>query len=87
MRLSVLLACLVVAACVDVPASIHAQFAAPGAADRSNYRPGRHGEARPAADEPVDPKDAPRDAGAASEIADGSVGPDASGPSSDGGSP
>ena len=34
---------LVLAACVDVPDGIRAQFAGPGAQDRSNYRPGQHG--------------------------------------------
>src|SRR5262245_41993342 len=39
------------AACVDVPDGIRAEFAAAGPADRSNYRPGRHGSALPV--EPV----------------------------------
>lgn len=50
-----LAAMLVVAApigCVDVPASMRAQFAGPGPQDRSNYRPGRHGAAPPV-DEPA----------------------------------
>lgn len=34
-------------ACVDVPDSVRAQFAAPGASDRSNFRRGTHGSAPP----------------------------------------
>ena len=48
---------LAVAACVDVPDGVRAQFAGPGAADRSNYRPGTHGSALPA-EEPPAPKTA-----------------------------
>jgi hypothetical protein len=36
-----------VAACVDVPEGIRANFAAPAPQERSNYRPGEHGVARP----------------------------------------
>jgi hypothetical protein len=43
---------LFVLACVEVPASIHAEFAGPGPSDPSNYRPGRHGTA-PAVDGPA----------------------------------
>jgi hypothetical protein len=48
----VLLAVLIVAAaaCVDVPDSVHAQFAPPTPAERTNYRPGRHGAAPPVED-------------------------------------
>lgn len=46
---------LAAAACVDVPDSVRAQFAGPGAADRSNYRPGNHGSAPPV-EEPPAPK-------------------------------
>ncbi|HVH41114.1 MAG TPA: hypothetical protein VM925_02190 [Labilithrix sp.] len=38
---------LAAAACVDVPDAIHAQFAAAGPTDRSNFRPGNHGSAPP----------------------------------------
>ncbi len=38
---------LAVAACVDVPDGVRAQFAGPGATDRTNYRPGSHGSAPP----------------------------------------
>jgi hypothetical protein len=41
------------AACVDVPDNIRAQFAAPAPNERSNYRPGAHGTAPPV-DEPAD---------------------------------
>ena len=44
---------LAAAACVDVPDSVRAQFAGPGAADRSNYRHGLHGSAPPAEEPPV----------------------------------
>ena len=44
---------LAIAACVDVPDSVRAQFAAPGAADRTNYRPGSHGSALPIEDPPA----------------------------------
>ena len=44
---------LAVAACVDVPDSVRAEFAGPGAADRSNYRHGQHGSARPVDEPPV----------------------------------
>jgi hypothetical protein len=33
--------------CVEVPDNIRAQFAAPGANDRTNYRPGHHGTEPP----------------------------------------
>lgn len=46
---------LAAAACVDVPDSVRAQFAGPGAADRTNYRPGNHGSAPPV-EEPPAPK-------------------------------
>ncbi|MBX3201663.1 MAG: hypothetical protein KF894_26235 [Labilithrix sp.] len=39
--------------CVDVPDNVRAQFAGPGASDRSNYRPGRHGSAPPVEDAPA----------------------------------
>jgi hypothetical protein len=32
-----------VVGCVEVPDNIRAQFAGPGAQDRTNYRPGNHG--------------------------------------------
>jgi len=35
------------AGCVEVPDNIRAQFAAPSPAERTNYRPGQHGSARP----------------------------------------
>lgn len=38
------------AACVEIPANIHAQFSPAGPNDRSNYRPGRHGSAPPVDD-------------------------------------
>lgn len=38
-------------ACVDVPQSIHAEFAGPSATDRTNYRQGTHGSA-PAVEDP-----------------------------------
>ncbi|MBX3259423.1 MAG: hypothetical protein KF782_07005 [Labilithrix sp.] len=44
---------LAAAACVDVPDNVRAQFAGPGANDRSNYRPGRHGSAPPIEDAPT----------------------------------
>ncbi len=50
------------AACVEIPPNIHAQFAGPRPEDRSNYRPGQHGAARPA--EELDVASAPADAGA-----------------------
>ncbi|MBX3219810.1 MAG: hypothetical protein KF795_04775 [Labilithrix sp.] len=54
MRRSFLAALLLAAAaCVDVPDSVRAQFAGPGATDRSNYRPGRHGSAPPVEDPPA----------------------------------
>ena len=44
---------LAIAACVDVPDSVRAQFAGPGAADRSNFRPGNHGSALPVEEPPA----------------------------------
>jgi len=44
---------LAAAACVDVPDGIRAQFAGPGAADRSNYRPGTHGSAQAVEESPA----------------------------------
>ena len=35
--------------CVEVPDNIRAQFAGPGAQDRTNYRPGNHGAEPPVA--------------------------------------
>jgi len=55
MRRSFLAVILVAAAaCVDVPDSVRAEFAGPGAADRSNFRPGQHGSAPPAEEPPVE---------------------------------
>ncbi|MBX3217678.1 MAG: hypothetical protein KF850_36940 [Labilithrix sp.] len=54
MRRSLLAIVLLAAAgCVDVPDNVRAQFAGPGANDRSNYRPGRHGSAPPVEDAPA----------------------------------
>lgn len=55
------------AACVEVPTSIHAEFAPPAAAERSNFRPGEKGTAPPAFDPalPVAKDAASVDAGAA----------------------
>ena len=36
-------ALVIVVGCVEVPDGIRAQFAGPGAQDRTNYRPGNHG--------------------------------------------
>lgn len=66
---------LATAACVDVPDAIRAEFAGPGPADRTNYRPGRHGSAPPVEDAP-EPK-------AATPSASDDAAPDAA--SSDGG--
>jgi hypothetical protein len=33
--------------CVEVPDTVRAQFAGPGAQDRTNYRPGNHGAEPP----------------------------------------
>lgn len=67
-------ALVVVAACVDVPRSIRADFAEPRAHERSNFRKGKHGET----------PEAPADAGADAE----SEAEDASRPSADdGGAP
>ena len=44
------LALSIAAGCVEVPSTIKADFAPPGASDRSNYRPGAHGAARPVED-------------------------------------
>jgi hypothetical protein len=72
------------AACVEVPDGIRAQFAGPGPQDRSNFRPGRHGEARPAEDAPATAGPAPKEAGdAAPESHDGAGATDAA----DAGSP
>jgi hypothetical protein len=51
----ILLAVVIVAAsaCVDVPDSVRAQFAPPSAAERTNFRPGRHGTAPPVEDPPA----------------------------------
>jgi hypothetical protein len=49
-----LIALAALAGCVDVPDSIRAQFAAPSAQERTNYRPGRHGSAQPLKD-PAEP--------------------------------
>lgn len=40
------LAAAAAAACVEVPENMRAEFAGPGPADRTNYRPGAHGSAR-----------------------------------------
>ncbi|MBN9161411.1 MAG: hypothetical protein J0I07_10635 [Myxococcales bacterium] len=53
MRRSFIAILLLAAGCVDVPDGIRAEFAGPGAADRSNYRPGRHGSAPPVEDPPA----------------------------------
>ena len=53
MRRSFIAILLLAAACVDVPDGIRAEFAGPGAADRSNYRPGRHGSALPVEEAPA----------------------------------
>ncbi len=55
----------IVTGCVEVPQSIKTDFAPPGANDRTNYRPGTHGAARPAED--ATPKLATVDAGPAAE--------------------
>ena len=47
-----------IAGCVDVPDSVRAQFAGPGAHDRSNYRPGRHGVEPPPAAKASPPAEA-----------------------------
>ena len=74
---------LAAAACVDVPDSVRAQFAGPGAADRSNYRPGQHGSAPPVEDPPV-----AKAAGAAAPSATGDASSSAaSSPDHDGGAP
>jgi len=59
-------ALVLVAACVDVPDGIRAQFAGPGPQDRSNYRPGNHGvEPEPVAkDVTTTSSEAAADAGA-----------------------
>jgi hypothetical protein len=49
--------------CVDVPDGVRAEFAEAKPSDRSNFRRGTHGTAKPAAD-PAMPKLAARDAGA-----------------------
>ncbi|HEY8075597.1 MAG TPA: hypothetical protein VIF62_15840 [Labilithrix sp.] len=58
------LALLIAAGCVEVPDTIKADFAAPGPAERSNYRPGAHGAARPA-EEPAPKLATTADAGEA----------------------
>lgn len=64
-------------ACVEVPSTIHAEFAPPTAAERSNFRPGEHGSAPPAFEgpPPAQKEAAPAvavDAGAATEtVVDG----------------
>jgi hypothetical protein len=40
-------------ACVKVPDTVRAQFAAPETNDASNYRPGKHGKAAPVEDAPL----------------------------------
>jgi hypothetical protein len=52
-RLAALVALASVAACVHVPDTIRAEFAAPGPADRSNFRPGLHGAAPPNEEPPA----------------------------------
>lgn len=47
--IAVLAAVVGVLGCVDVPDSVRAQFAGPGAQDRTNYRPGNHGAEPPVA--------------------------------------
>ncbi len=37
------------AGCVEVPDNVRAHFAQPSPAERTNYRPGNHGSARPLA--------------------------------------
>ena len=61
-------------ACVDVPAGIKANFAEPGPEDRSNYRPGAHGAARPTEEPPpVVAKDANADAAPLETAPEGGV--------------
>jgi hypothetical protein len=40
-------------ACVDVPSSVHAEFAPAGPSERSNFRPGQHGTAQPVDEGPA----------------------------------
>lgn len=84
MRHSFIAILLLAAACVDVPDAVRAEFAGPGAADRSNYRPGRHGSAVPVED-PPSPKAA--DTAVTSEPAadGGTAAPPASTDGADGG--
>ena len=51
-RFTVLVLAAAAVGCVEVPDNIRAHFAGPGPAERTNYRPGNHGSARPHA-EPV----------------------------------
>jgi hypothetical protein len=55
MRPALLVAFLVLgaggAACVEVPQAIRTEFTGPSPSDRSNFRAGAHGTARPAADD------------------------------------
>lgn len=48
-----------VAGCVDVPEGIRADFAGPGANDRSNFRQGSHGSAKPVVEVADTPASAP----------------------------
>jgi hypothetical protein len=65
--------------CVEVPDTIRAQFAGPGAQDRTNYRPGNHGAEPPPVAKSATPSEASTttttsaqtDAGAPSSEADG----------------
>jgi len=49
LRFTVLVSLAAAAGCVEVPDNIRAHFAGPGPAERTNYRPGNHGSARPTA--------------------------------------
>jgi len=46
-RFTMLVLLAAAAGCVEVPDNIRAHFAQPGPAERTNYRPGNHGTARP----------------------------------------
>jgi hypothetical protein len=62
--------------CVDVPDSVRAQFAGPGASDKTNYRPGNHG-AEPA---PVAKASTTTTTAADAEVADAGIEADGGGP-------
>lgn len=78
--LAALVAIVAIAACIDVPDSMRAQFAPPGPNERTNYKPGNHGLAQPRVDdqrmvEPVDASVTPvdLDAGAPNDAEGGAV--------------